>query len=353
MALLERLGIQVPIIQAPMAGVSTPEMAAAVSNAGGLGSIGIGATDCDGARAMIAEVRRQTDRPFNVNVFVHASAREDRGREQGWLAALAPVFAEFNAQPPTGLNTIYQSFADNLEMQALLVELAPPVVSFHFGLPDPSVIARLQAVGCVLLATATSLEEGEAIEAAGLDAVVAQGYEAGGHRGVFDPNAPDEQMTTVALVELLVSGTMLPVIAAGGLMDGRDIAAMLQLGASAAQLGTAFILAPESNADHYYRVALAQATGTVMTSAISGRPARCVSNKFTAWGAETLVRVPDYPRAYDVGKALNQVAKASGEGGYGAQWAGTGAALATALPAADLVRRLAAELAAAEVYRRR
>lgn len=343
MSLLARLGIAVPIIQAPMAGVSTPEMAAAVSNGGGLGSIGIGATDCAGARAMISEVRRLTDRPFNVNVFVHAAPHEDETREAAWLAALAPVFAEFNAKPPAHLRTIYTSFADDQAMQDLLVELAPPVVSFHFGLPAAEVMARLRAAGCVLLATATSLEEGEAIEAAGLDAIVAQGYEAGGHRGMFDPAAPDEQLPTRELVHLLVSGTMLPVIAAGGLMNGRDIAMALAAGASAAQLGTAFVLTPESSADHFYRAALANAAGTVMTSAISGRPARCVINKFTAWGEETSARVPDYPRTYDAGKALNQAAKAMGEGGYGAQWSGTGAALAQAEPAGDVLRRLVAE----------
>lgn len=344
MTLLERIGVALPIIQAPMAGVSTPAMAASVSNAGALGSIGIGATDSDGARAMISETQQLTGRAFNVNVFVHANALADPARETAWLDGLAPLFAAYQASPPTHLRTIYKSFADDRAMQDLLVELAPPVVSFHFGLPDASVIARLKRAGCVLLATATNLAEARAVEAAGIDAIVAQGYEAGGHRGVFDPHARDEQLGALALVRLLTDTTRVPVIAAGGLMDGRDIRAALDAGAVAAQLGTAFVLSPESSADAFYRSAMARVDSTVMTSAISGRPARCVVNRFTAWGAQTGLVAPDYPRTYDAGKALNQAAKAAGEGGYGAQWSGTGVARAEALPAAEIVARLAAQL---------
>ncbi|KKC37275.1 2-nitropropane dioxygenase [Devosia epidermidihirudinis] len=344
MTLLERIGIALPIIQAPMAGVSTPAMAASVSNAGALGSIGIGATDSDGARAMIAETRQLTGRAFNVNVFVHATELADPARETAWLDDLAPLFSAYQASPPTHLRTIYKSFADDRAMQDLLVDLAPPVVSFHFGLPDAAVISRLKDVGCVLLATATNLAEARAIEVAGIDAIVAQGYEAGGHRGMFDPHARDEQLGALALVRLLTDTTRLPVIAAGGLMDGRDIRAALDAGAVAAQLGTAFVLSPESSADAFYRAAMARADTTVMTTAISGRPARCVVNRFTAWGAQTRLVAPDYPRTYDAGKALNQAAKAAGEGGYGAQWSGTGVGRAEALPAAEIVARLAAQL---------
>lgn len=349
MTLLDRIGIEFPIIQAPMAGVSTPAMAAAVSNAGALGSIGVGATNPDGARAMIEDIRRQTDRPFNVNVFVHATAKADLIREQTWLRALTPLFAEFNASPPTELRTIYKSFADDLEMQALLIQLAPPVVSFHFGLPATDTIENLRKAGSILFATATSLKEAKAIETAGLDAIVAQGYEAGGHRGVFDPAAPDDQLPTFELVRLIASHTHLPVIAAGGLMYGRDIRKALDAGASAAQMGTAFILSPESSADTAYREAVAGATDTVMTRAVSGRPARCVRNRFTEWGIRTALATPDYPRAYDAGKALNQAAMAAGDSRYGAQWAGTGAPSAKAMPAAELIRLLVEQLRATDL----
>jgi nitronate monooxygenase len=176
--------------------------------------------------------------------------------------------------------------------------------------------------------------------------VVAQGIEAGGHRGVFDPEAPDTELGMLPLTRLLVAQAGLPVIAAGGIMDGQGVRAALDIGAVAAQLGTAFIACPESSADEAYRAALfsPRAYRTILTRAISGRPARCLSNRFTQWGIQTDLPHPDYPIAYDAGKALNQAAKAAGEGGYGAQWAGQGAPLARALPAGELMARLVAEM---------
>ncbi|HVF83149.1 MAG TPA: nitronate monooxygenase [Sphingomicrobium sp.] len=342
MTLLERLEVPIPIVQAPMAGVSTPELAAEVSNAGGLGSIGIGATDAAGARAMIAATRARTDRPFNVNVFVHSTPKANPALEQAWLEALRPVFGCFGKEPPAALRTIYKSFTDDEEMLALLVQTAPQVVSFHFGLPRPEQIAALRQAGCVLLATATSLSEASVIEAAGFDAIVAQGWEAGGHRGVFNPGAHDDQLGTMALARLLVLKSALPVIAAGGIMDGAGIRSALALGAVAAQLGTAFIACPESSADETYREVLGGpgANHTLMTRVISGRPARCLPNRFTEWEPSAPSEVPEYPIAYDAGKALSVAAKAAGEGGYGAQWAGQGAPLSRTMPAADLVASL-------------
>jgi nitronate monooxygenase len=344
-ALLEKLGIDLPIIQAPMAGVSTPAMAAAVADAGGLGSIGVGAVDAGAARGMIREVRALTDRPFNVNLFCHRPAVADPDREAAWLARLAPVFARYGAEPPRKLREIYRSFVEDDAMLAMLLEERPRVVSFHFGLPPADRIAALHEAGIVLLATATNLEEGRAVAAAGIDAVVTQGYEAGGHRGVFDPDPPDDCLGTLALTRLLVRELDVPVIAAGGVMDGAGIAACLLLGASAVQLGTAFVACPESSADAGFRAALMgpAARHTVMTAAISGRPARCLSNRFTALG-EGVEDVPAYPIAYDAGKALNAAAKAAGESGFGAQWAGQGAPLARSLPAATLVAELRAEM---------
>lgn len=349
MNILERLSVTAPIIQAPMAGVSTPELAAAVSNAGGLGSISVGATDADGARAVIQAVRQRTDRAFNVNLFVHASPRRDAEREAAWLQALASLFAEFGAAPPPDLTPPYTSFADDDDMVALLVEQAPPVVSFHFGLPDAARIAALKQAGCLLLATATSLEEARRVEAARVDAVVAQGYEAGGHRGVFDPDAADDRLGALALTRLLATRSNLPVIAAGGIMDGQGVRAVLDLGAVAAQLGTAFIGCPESAADSGFRAALRGpvAAHTVMTRVISGRPARGLPNRFTDWGRADDRRPPDYPVAYHAGKALNAAARARGETGFSAWWAGQGAPLARFMPAADLVAVLEQERLAA------
>ena len=330
-----------------MAGVSTPAMAAAVANAGGLGSIGVGAADAEGARAMIAATRAATNRSFNVNVFCHRPAVADAAREAAWLRRLGVAFARFGAAPPASLAEIYKSFIDDDAMLALLLKERPKVVSFHFGLPPADRIAALRAAGIVLIASATNLAEARAIASAGLDAVVAQGFEAGGHRGVFDPDAPDDRLGTMALTRLLVRRLDIPVVAAGGIMDGAGVAAALRLGAGAAQLGTAFVACAESQADEAYRAALrGEAAGhTVMTRAISGRPARCLANRFTDFGAGVPDdEIPAYPIAYDAGKALHGAAKAAGDYGYGAQWAGQGAPLARALPAAELMATLIDEL---------
>ena len=344
---LLKLGVELPIIQAPMAGVSTPEMAVAVSNAGALGSIGVGAVDAEGTRQMIAAVRARTGRPFNVNVFCHQPAVADAGLETAWLARLEPEFARYGARPPARLTEIYRSFLTDDDKLGVLVAERLAVVSFHFGLPARERIEALRAAGIVLLGTATNLEEGKAVAAGGIDAVVAQGYEAGGHRGVFDPDAPDDRLGTMALTRVLVRKLDVPVVTAGGIMDGTGVAAALALGAVRAQLGTAFVACPESSADAGYRAALLgpPADHTVMTRAISGRPARCLANRFTALGtAAERGTIPDYPIAYDAGKALHAAAKARGEPGFGAQWAGQGAPLARALPAAELVARLRSEM---------
>lgn len=333
-----------------MAGVSTPALAAAVSNAGGLGSISVGASDPPTAQKMILDLQSLTERAINVNVFVHRKPEVDPITETEWLRGLAPLFEQYGASEPNTLRTIYKSFDDDDEMVEILLSTRPKVVSFHFGVPRQDKVAALKAAGCLLIASATNSTEALAIEAAGLDAVIAQGFEAGGHRGVFDPSAEDSCLGTLTLTESLVAEVSIPVIAAGGIMDGKGIASVLALGADGAQLGTAFIACPESAANAGYREAL---TGegerhTEMTTAISGRPARCLSNRFTAWANENRhLTPPDYPRTYHAGKALDAAAKQQGEFGFGAQWAGQSAHLSRALPAADLVKLLASELEAA------
>jgi nitronate monooxygenase len=349
-ALLNKLGVTLPIVQAPMAGTSTPALAAAVTNAGGLGSIGVGAVNAAAARAMIDALKSLTSGPFNVNVFCHRPAVANADRERAWLNGLKPVFARYNAEPPLAIGEIYTSFIVDGAMLDVFLQTRPAVVSFHFGLPSADVIAKLKAVGIILFSSATSLEEAEQAQKAGMDAIVAQGYEAGGHRGVFDPDAPDSGLSVLPLTRSLVEKIKLPVIAAGGIMDGAGIAAVLDLGAEAAQLGTAFVGCPESSADRYYRDALfAPGAATEMTLLISGRPARCLQNKFTALKDGELkdLTIPDYPTTYDAGKALAVAAKAKGEGGFGAQWAGEGAGKARAMPAAQLVKTLADEMVAA------
>ncbi|MDH2436340.1 nitronate monooxygenase [Pokkaliibacter sp. MBI-7] len=346
-ALLTLLNTELPLIQAPMAGVSTPELAAAVCNAGALGSIAVGASSVDKARDMIRQTRALTSKPFNVNLFCHRPAVTDVRRESAWLDYLAPVFAEFEALPPARLQEIYTSFVADKPMLTMLLEERPALVSFHFGLPDSATLTALKQAGIVLLACATTLEEARQIEAAGIDIIVAQGVEAGGHRGVFNPEQGDSGLGTFSLVRQIVSQTQLPVVAAGGIMDGHGIKGALALGAQGVQMGTAFVLCPESSANAAYRAALQSdlAYQTQITSAISGRPARGLPNRLYTLGAQSPVALPDYPNAYDAGKALHAAASARGCHDFAAQWAGQGAPLARPMPAAELVATLAREAA--------
>lgn len=345
---MARLGLQHPLIQAPMAGTSTPQLAAAVSEAGALGSVGIGAYSVDQAQQHIAQTQALTQRPVNVNLFCHQQAAADAEREAAWIRYLAPEFARFGAQPPSQLRSIYATAVGNAALQAMLLAHKPAVVSFHFGLPEPAFIAALRAAGITTLACATTLDEARQIEQAGVDVLVAQGMEAGGHRGAFVPEQ-DRLMGTFALTRVLAAHCRLPVVAAGGIMDGSGIAAALELGACAVQMGTAFILCPESAASPAYRAELQseRAHHTAVTAAISGRPARGMANRLHLLGADYAGDLPGYPMVYDAGKALHQAASAQGHSDYAAHWAGQGAPLARALPAATLVQTLVQELAQA------
>lgn len=345
--LLDLLGIRLPIIQAPMAGVSTPAMAAAVMNAGGLGSLGVGATDAATARTMIRAVRERSTGSLNVNVFCHPPANPNAATEAAWIERLRPEFERFGAPPPRRLTAIYKSFLEDEAMLAMLLEEKPRVVSFHFGVPPRKTLQQLLDAGMVLLGCATTVKDALILQEAGIHGVIGQGYEAGGHRGLFEANGWDDQLGALALTRLLATRLTVPVIAAGGIMDGNQIRAALNLGASAAQLGTAFIACSESQADAGYRAALRSeaAHHTVMTRAISGRPARALNNRFTQLAANVAAdQIPCYPIAYDAAKALHGAAKASGEHGYGAYWAGQGAPMVREGSAADLVNALAQEL---------
>jgi nitronate monooxygenase len=346
--LTKRFGIETPIIQAPMAGVSTPALAAAVSNAGALGSLSVGAMTVAEARSAIQEIRAMTDRPFNVNVFCHQAPESNPERDVRWLKTLTPFFESFDAPPPNELREIYPSFNQNEAMLELLLEERPKVVSFHFGLPPAEFIRALKIAGIILIASATNPDEARRIEEAGLDAVIAQGFEAGGHRGIFNEDAHDDQLGTLTLTRLLVKKINLPVISAGGIMDGAGIAAVLALGAQGAQLGTAFISCPESAADDGYKRALKSesALHTIMTRVISGRPARGLPNRLTALENNSdLSLVASYPLAYDAAKTLHRAAKAQGSEDFVTRWAGQSANLSRAMPAGELIEALRQEIA--------
>ena len=292
-------------------------------------------------------MRARSTGSLHVNVFCHPPARSDAAVEAAWIERLRPEFERFGAQPPRQLRAIYKSFLEDEAMLRMLLEEKPRIVSFHFGVPPRDTMRELLAAGIVLLGCATTLKDALILQEAGIQGVIAQGYEAGGHRGLFEAAGTDDRLGTLPLTRLLATRLAVPVIAAGGIMDGNGIKAALSVGASAAQLGTAFIVCSESQADAGYRAALrSDATyHTVMTRAISGRPARALQNRFTQLGSNVATEeIPCYPIAYDAAKALHGVAKASGEHGYGAQWAGQGAPMIRAGSAADLVSTLASEL---------
>lgn len=344
--LCKKLNLQYPLIQAPMAGVSTPELAAAVSNSGALGSISVGASTPEQAKSVIKKTQFLTSAPINVNVFCHESPLRNKEREIAWIEQFHELFDQYEAITPEDLTEIYETFNDNQRMLDVLLHTKPAAVSFHFGIPSISIINKLKNHGITTFATATSIREAQEITHSGVDFIVAQGIEAGGHRGVFRLDEDDQQMSTFTLLQAIRHVSKLPVIAAGGIMNGSGISAMIKAGAEGVQMGTAFVLCPESAANDAYRHALRSGleVNTVMTSAISGRPARCIKNAFCDYTLKfTKDSIPPYPLAYALGKALSAAASAKGEHGFGAQWAGQGVQLIREIPAAELVRMLITE----------
>lgn len=336
----DRFKIDIPLIQAPMAGVSTPELAAKICNSGAIGSLGLGASSAEIAYKAIESLKKATTRPFNVNFFCHKPALIAKQVEENWLQRLSPLFQKFNGQQPASLREIYTSFYSNDELFKLVMKEKPAIVSFHFGLPEPEKINAMKSAGIFLLATATNLDEALAIEHAGFNAIIAQGYEAGGHRGIFDENSVDQCLSLAPLLKIIRKNVSIPVIAAGGIMDGRDIAAFIKLGASAVQMGTAFIGCPQSQADSGYRQTLASnsAYHTVMTRAFSGRPARALDNAFVEFTRNVPNKeVPPYPFAYDAAKQLAKLAADKQNFQFGAYWAGQGAPFSRPMDAGELV----------------
>lgn len=345
--LTDLLGIRHPIVQAPMKGTSTPGLAAAVSNAGGLGSLGIAGLDPDAIRAVTAEMRRLTDRPFNLNFFAHGAVAPDPAALDRARARLAPFYDEKGlGAPPDRLDPAAAAFGDD-HLEALLAD-PPAVVSFHFGVPAGDAVARLRASGARVLSTATTVGEARALVAAGVDAVIAQGWEAGGHRGAFAVGADDEGVGTLALVPQVADAVPVPVIAAGGIADGRGLAAAFALGADGAQLGTAFILCPEAGANSAHRAAVAAGTddSTRLSRAVSGRPARAHRTRYVdAMAAETSA-LPEFPLMYRLSGPL----VATGDPGFRFSLYGQSAALARPEPAAEVMARLVG--GAADAFRR-
>ena len=344
--LAERLGIEVPLIQAPMAAVSTPEMAAAVSNAGGLGMLASAMMTPDQFGAAMARVRQATNKPFGVNFFVHDPPDLDPKREAKLRARLAPYYDELGIEPPGDL-PIAPRFDD--VMLKAVVETTPAVVTFHFGLPEPADVEAVKEAGAVVLSSATTVGEAKQLEAGGADAIIAQGYEAGGHRGTFASAFEDAQVGTFALVPQVVDAVAVPVIAAGGIGDGRGIAAALALGASAVQIGTAFMRCPEAATSDLQRKALAAASdvGTRVTRTLTGRPARALANRYVReMSGFDESDLPDYPLIRGLAGPLGAAAAKSGSDDFSTMWAGQASALGREMPAGELVMTLMDEASA-------
>jgi len=343
---VNRMQIELPIIQAPMAGVQGSALAVAVSNAGGLGSLPCAMLSHEALRAELRAIRAHTDKPFNVNFFCHAAPRPDALREAAWRAELAPYYGEFGIDPASivegpGRAPFSHDTADVLE------EFKPPVLSFHFGLPAPDLVARARAMGAKILATATTVAEARWLEAHGADAIIAQGLEAGGHRGNFLSPDLNTQMGSFALLPQIVAAVSCPVIAAGGIADARCVAAAMALGACAVQIGTAYLLCPEATTSTVHRAALESdaACTTALTNRFTGRPARAIVNRVLRELGPIGAAMPPFPLAVGAIAALRAKAEARGCGDFSPLWAGQNVSGCREVPAAALTREFAAGIA--------
>lgn len=345
MSLQQLLGIELPIIQAPMAGVQGSALAITVSNAGGLGSLPCAMLTPDTIRAELVLIKAQTNKPFNVNFFCHTQPTPDPEREAVWRAALAPYYNEFgidSATIPAGPGRAPFS----VEVADLLAEFKPSVVSFHFGLPPADLLARVKAWGAKVLSSATTVEEAQWLEAHGADAIIAQGLEAGGHRGMFLTDDISTQAGTFALVPQIVQAVNLPVIAAGGIADASGVRAAMALGAAGVQVGTAYLLCPEATTSAVHRAALEQpsARHTVLTNLFTGRPARGIVNRVIRELGPISAATPPFPLATSAIAPLRAKAEAQGNSDFSPLWSGQNASGCRHIPAAILTQELTAGL---------
>jgi nitronate monooxygenase len=341
--LLDLFGVELPIIQAPMANSSGVDMAVAVAEAGGLGSFPCAGLSDDKVREGFAAIRSRTTKPINLNFFCHEEPARDRARETAWLERLAPYYKELDVEMPSPplKATIYR-FTD--ATCAVVEELRPEVVSFHFGLPAPELVTRVKRAGCKVICTATTRREALHLAERGADAIIAQGAEAGGHRGMFLETDVATQIGTFALAQQIVEAVSVPVIAAGGIGDGRAVVAAIVLGAAGVQIGTAYLGCPEATTSALHKAALSQpGRETVIADVFSGRPARGVANRFTREQGPVNPAHPAYPLATPALAPLRKAAEARGSGDFSWFWSGQGAPPATGVGAGALTRKLADE----------
>jgi nitronate monooxygenase len=342
--LIDLLDIELPIVQAPMAGAMDFALAAAVAEAGGLGSLPCGMISAPQIREQFEQLRGRTGKPVALNFFCHAPPELNNAREAAWRNRLAPYYAEFGVDPAAPVPSSHRA-PFSAELCDLALELRPGVVSFHYGLPEPTLVRRLKGAGCTILCSATTVAEARKVEADGADAIIAQGYEAGGHRGMFLSDDLGGQVGTFALVPQIVDAVRVPVIAAGGITDARAIVAAFALGAAGVQIGTGYLFATEAKISAAYRSALAEAEtrGTAVTNVFSGRPARGLVNRIIREVGPLSPLAPQFPLATGAILPLRARAEAQGSGDFTPMWAGQAAALGRAMPAGELTRALAEE----------
>jgi len=341
--LQELLGIALPIIQAPMAGVQGSAMAIAVSNAGGLGSLPCAMLGPEAMRSEIEAIQAQTTRPFNVNFFCHTLPANDAPRQRAWLHALQPYYTEWGIDPARIASGPGRLPFDGAAAELLSV-LKPPVVSFHFGLPTPDLLAQVKAWGAKVMSSATTVEEARWLEDHGADVIIAQGLEAGGHRGMFLTEALTSQLGTFALLPQVVAAVKVPVVAAGGIADAHGVAAAMALGAAGVQAGTAYLLCPEATTSTLHRQALQSdaARHTALTNLFTGRPARGIVNRFMREQGPMSGLAPAFPLATAAVAPLRAQAEAMGSGDFSPLWAGQNVSGCREVSAAAMTRALGA-----------
>ncbi len=339
--IIDLFGVEVPIVQAPMANSTGIEMAIAVAEAGGLGSFPCATIDPEAMRDGVGAFRAATAKPLHMNFFCHEPEPADPERDRAWLAHLAPYFDELGVVPPAlPLPTGHAPFGET--DCAVVEELRPDIVSFHFGLPAEPLLARVKAAGCKVTSTATTLREAKHLAGRGVDAIIAQGAEAGGHRGMFIETDVFSQVGTFALVRAIASAVDVPVIAAGGIGDAHAIAGAFALGASAVQMGTAYLLCPEAYTPPLHRAALGDPMReTAITNILTGRPARGVVNRFMREQGPMNAAAPVFPFGRPAIAPLRAKAEAQGSGDFSPLWSGQGPAPIAGVGAKDLTNRLA------------